>query len=69
MYFGQIMVKSTQFGQNWVLSFENGILMGGKLGKKLVQKKSDFPGLAGTSTYDFGESNPPPQDHASQRTH
>ena len=36
VYFGQIIVKSTQFGQNWVLSFENGILMGGKLGKKLV---------------------------------
>ena len=33
---GQIIVKSTQFGQNWVLSFENGILMGGKLGKKIV---------------------------------
>ena len=43
--------------------------MGGELGKKLVQRKSDFPGLAGTSTYDFGESNPPPQDPASQRTH
>ena len=36
VYFGQIIVKSTQFGQNWVLPFENGVLMGGKLGKKLV---------------------------------
>ena len=36
VYFGQIIVKSTQFGQNWVLFFKNGILMGGKLGKKLV---------------------------------
>ena len=60
MYFGQIIVKSTQFGQNWVLSFENGILMGGNMSKKLVLRKSDFPGLAGTSRYDFDERNPPP---------
>ena len=41
-----------------LLSFKNGILMGGKLGKKLVKNKSDFRGLAATSMYDFGESNP-----------
>ena len=32
--------------------------MGGKLGKKLVKNKSDFRGLAATSMYNFGESNP-----------
>ena len=53
-------------------SFKNGILMGGKLGKKLVNNKSDFRGLAATSMYDFGESNPgkvpppPSEDHAFQ---
>ena len=36
VYFGQIIVKSTQFDPNWVLFSENGILMGGKFGKKLV---------------------------------
>ena len=36
VYFGQTIVKSTQFGQIGCFSFENGILMGGKLGKKLV---------------------------------
>ena len=35
--------------------------MGGKLGKRLVQRKSDFRGPEGTSTYDFGESTPPPR--------
>ena len=52
------------FGQNWVHFFENGILMGGKLGQKLVKRKSDFRGPAGTSTYDFGESTPPPSWYA-----
>ena len=33
---GQIIVKSTQIGQIGRFSLENGILMGGKLGKKLV---------------------------------
>ena len=28
--------------------------MGGKRGKKLVKRKSDFQGPAGTSTYNFG---------------
>ena len=43
-------------------SFENGILMGGKFGKKLVKRKSDFRSLhgIGTSTHDFSESNRPP---------
>ena len=31
--------------------------MGEELGKKLVLRKLNFWGLAGTSTYDFGESN------------
>ena len=34
-------------------SFQNCILMGRKLGKKLVKRKSNFRGPAGTSTYDF----------------
>ena len=37
-------------------SFENGILVSGKLGKKLVWRKSDFRGPAGTYTYDFVKS-------------
>ena len=36
MYLGQIIVKSTQFGQIRCFSLENSMLMGGKLGKKLV---------------------------------
>ena len=39
-------------------SFENGILMGEKLGKKLEQRKLDFQNPAGTSMHDFGESYP-----------
>ena len=35
------------------------ILMGGKLGKKLVLRKSDFQGPASTSMYSFCESNLP----------
>ena len=55
-----------------LFSFKNGILMGGKLGKKLVKNKSDFRGPAATSTYDFGEIvtpgkvPPPSEDHAFQ---
>ena len=54
-----------------LFSFKNGILMGRKLSKKLVKNKSDFRGLAATSMYDFGESNPwkvppPREDHAVQ---
>ena len=59
VFWANYIVKSTQFGQNWVF-FKNGILMGGKLGKKLIYRKSDFRGPAGTSTYDLGESNPTP---------
>ena len=42
VYFGQILVESTLFGQNWVLPFEKGILMGGKLGKKIGMEKVRF---------------------------
>ena len=51
-------------------SFKNGIMTGGKLGKKngieIVRfSRSDFRGPAGTSMYKFGESNPlpPPPQH------
>ena len=42
VYFGQIIVKSTQFGQNWVLSFKKGILMGGKLDKNWYKESQIF---------------------------
>ena len=48
VYFGQIIVESAQFIQNWFkigcFSFENGIglLIGGKLGKTLVFKESQI---------------------------
>ena len=59
VYFGQIIVKKApNLVKIGCFSFENGILMGGKLGKKLVYRKSNFQGPAGTSTHDFGESNP-----------
>ena len=44
MYFEQIMAKSTQSEQNWVLQvpFENGILM------RKIGKEPNFQGPAGT---------------------
>ena len=37
VYFGHVIVKSTQFDQNWVLFFKNGMLMGaGEIGGKMV---------------------------------
>ena len=56
------IVKSTQFGQNWVLFFRKWYTDGSVWNwakKKKVQRKSDFRGPAGTSTYYFGESNLP----------
>ena len=53
VYLAHIIVKSAQFGQFGCFSFENGILISGKLGKK-----NWFRGPAGTSTCNFGESNP-----------
>ena len=59
MYFGQIIVKSTQFGQNWVLLIRKWYTDEWEIRQKLVLRKSDFRGPACTSMYDFGESNPP----------
>ena len=42
VYFGQIIVKSTLFGQNWVLFFRKWYTMGGKCGKKLVSRESQI---------------------------
>ena len=45
VYVGQIIVKSTQFGQNWVFFSENGrpiILMGGKLDKNWYRESQIF---------------------------
>ena len=63
LYFGQIIVKSTQFGQNWVFFFQKWCTHGWEIWQKIgIVRKSDFWGLAGTSTYHFGESNPPPRN-------
>ena len=56
VYFEQIMVKNIQFELIFVFFFHNGTLMGGWLCKKLEYIKSNFPGPADTSTYNFGES-------------
>ena len=58
---GKLLYKAPNLVKIGCFTFKNGILMGGKLGEKLVKRKSDFRGPAGTSTYNFGESNPPPR--------
>ena len=41
-YFGQLIVKSTQFGQNWVLFFRKWYIDGGKLGKNWYRESQIF---------------------------
>ena len=48
MYFEQIMIKGTQFEQKWYTD-------GWKLCEKLVYRKSNFWGPAGTSTFNFSK--------------
>ena len=60
VFFGQIIVKSTQFGQHWVLFFWKWYTDGWEIRQKIgIEKESNFWGPAGTSTYNFGERNPP----------
>ena len=54
------VVKAPNLVKTGCFSCKNGILMGGKLGKKIVWRKSHLRGPTGTSTYDFGERTPPP---------
>ena len=61
-YFEQIIVKSAQFRQNWVLFYRKWYWWVGNSAKNW-NRKSDFWDSAGTSTYDFGESKFPPSDH------
>ena len=52
------MQKAPNLSKIGCFSFENGTLMGGLLCEKLVYRKSNFPGPAGTSTYNLGGSTP-----------
>ena len=50
---------SKWFGQNWVLFFWKRYTDGWEIRQKIGIEKSDFQGPAGTSTYNFCESNAP----------
>ena len=42
VYFGKIIVKSTQFGQNWVLFFQKRYTDGWEIRQKIVKEKVRF---------------------------
>ena len=48
VYLGQIALKTTQLVKIWCFSIENGILMGGKLGKILMSRESQIFNYLGT---------------------
>ena len=52
VYFEQIIVKSTQFGQNWVLFYRKRYNDEWVIGRKIGIEKVQFSHIAGTSTYD-----------------
>ena len=60
VYFEQIIVKSTQFGQNWALFYWKRYtdMWVHVTGRKIGIEKSNFQVLAGTSMYDFGKGTP-----------
>ena len=59
VYFEQMIVQSTQFRQNWVLFYPIRYTDGWVIGRKIGIEKVKFSRFE-TSTYDFGESTPPP---------
>ena len=61
VYFVQIIVKSTQFVQNWVLFFQKWYTDGWEIGQKIGIGKVKFSRSARHIHTDFGESTPPPR--------
>ena len=57
-YFGQISVKSTHFGQNWVLFFQKWYTDGWEIEQKIGIGKVRFSRSRSTSTYDLVKVTP-----------
>ena len=59
VYFGQIIVKSTQFDPNWVLFFRKWYTDGWEIWQKIGIEIVRFSRSGRHITYDFGERTPP----------